>query len=93
MPDSRGLCGTQPAVNGLLERSLDALYGESQGITDFAVKLYLFAQERAIESGKEEVTAAVIRSAAQDKPLQRKTNDLREVQFETLLSEYKSLRH
>jgi hypothetical protein len=45
----------------------DALYDESQGITDFAVKLYLFAQERAIESGKEEVTAAVIRSAAQDK--------------------------
>ena len=45
----------------------DALYDESQGITDFAVKLYLFAQERAIESGKEEVTAAVIRSAAKDK--------------------------
>jgi hypothetical protein len=45
----------------------DVLYDESQGITDFAVKLYLFAQERAIESGKEEVTAAVIRSAAKDK--------------------------
>ncbi|MGH9841724.1 MAG: hypothetical protein ACREEM_23470 [Blastocatellia bacterium] len=43
------------------------LYDEAQGITDFAVKLYLFAQERAIESGKEEVTAAVIRSAARDK--------------------------
>lgn len=42
------------------------LYDQSQGITDFAVKLYLFAQERAIESGKEEVTAAVIRSAARD---------------------------
>jgi hypothetical protein len=45
----------------------EALYDESQGITDFAVKLYLFAQERAIESGKEEVTAVVIRSAAKDK--------------------------
>jgi hypothetical protein len=45
----------------------EVLYDESQGITDFAVKLYLFAQERAIESGKEEVTAAVIRSAAKDK--------------------------
>jgi len=45
----------------------DALYEESQGITDFAVKLYLFAQERAIESGKEEVTAAIIRSVAKDK--------------------------
>jgi hypothetical protein len=43
------------------------LYDESQGITDFAVKLYLFAQERAIESGKEEVTAAIIRSVAKDK--------------------------
>jgi hypothetical protein len=45
----------------------DVLYDESQGITDFAVKLYLFAQERAIESGKEEVTAAIIRSVAKDK--------------------------
>jgi hypothetical protein len=44
-----------------------ALYDESQGITDFAVKLYMLAQERAIESGKEEVTAAVIRSAARDR--------------------------
>jgi AAA domain-containing protein len=45
----------------------DVLYDESQGITDFAVKLYLFAQERAIESGREEVTAAIIRSVAKDK--------------------------
>jgi AAA domain-containing protein len=44
-----------------------ALYDETQGITDFAVKLYMFAQQRAIESGKEEITAAVIRSAARDK--------------------------
>jgi hypothetical protein len=49
-----------PSLSGVL-------YDESQGITDFAVKLYLFAQERAIESGKEEVTGAIIRSAAKDK--------------------------
>jgi AAA domain len=43
------------------------LYDEAQGITDFAVKIYLFAQERAIESGQEVVTEAVLRSAARDK--------------------------
>lgn len=45
----------------------DVLYEETQGITDFAVKVYMFAQERAIDSGREVVTAAVIRSAARDK--------------------------
>jgi hypothetical protein len=44
-----------------------ALYDETQGVTDLAVKLYMFAQQRAIESGKEEVTSSVIRSAASDK--------------------------
>lgn len=43
------------------------LYDETQGIADLAVKLYMFAQERAIESGKEDLTSAVIRSAARDK--------------------------
>jgi hypothetical protein len=45
----------------------DVLYDETQGITDFAVKAYMFAQERAIDSGKEVVTAAIIRSAVKDK--------------------------
>lgn len=45
----------------------DVLYEETQGITDFAVKAYMFAQERAIDSGKEVVTAAIIRSAVKDK--------------------------
>lgn len=45
----------------------DVLYEETQGITDFAVKVYMFAQERAIDSGKEILTAAIIRSAAKDK--------------------------
>ncbi len=45
----------------------DALYDETQGITDLAVKAYMFAQERAISSGREKITASVIRSAAPDK--------------------------
>ncbi len=45
----------------------DVLYDETQGITDLAVKAYMFAQERAIDSGREKITASVIRSAARDK--------------------------
>jgi hypothetical protein len=45
----------------------DILYDESQGITDLAVKLYIFAQERAINSHKEIVNESVIRSVARDK--------------------------
>ena len=45
----------------------DVLYDESQGITDLAVKLYMFAQERAIDSGKEIVSESIIRSVARDK--------------------------
>lgn len=46
---------------------VEVLYDETQGITDLAVKLFMFAQERAIESGAEKITADVIRSAARDK--------------------------
>jgi hypothetical protein len=46
---------------------LDVLYEETQGISDLAVKAYMFAQERAIDSGRERVTASVIRSAVRDK--------------------------
>ncbi|HEV7378055.1 MAG TPA: ATP-binding protein [Pyrinomonadaceae bacterium] len=42
------------------------LYEETQGITDFAVKVYMFAQERAIDSKKENITASIIRSASKD---------------------------
>lgn len=45
----------------------DVLYEETQGITDFAVKVFMFAQERAIDSGKELITGSVIRSVAADK--------------------------
>jgi hypothetical protein len=45
----------------------DVLYEETQGITDLAVKVYMFAQERAIDSGNEIVSAQIIRSVAKDK--------------------------
>lgn len=43
------------------------IYEETQGITDLAVKTFIFAQQRAIESGKEKITASIIRSVAKDK--------------------------
>jgi len=42
------------------------IYEESQGITDIAVKLYMLAQWRAISTGHEEITPALIRSVAKD---------------------------
>jgi hypothetical protein len=44
----------------------DTLYDECQGITDFAVKLFILAQIRAIVSGYEKITATIIRSVAHD---------------------------
>jgi hypothetical protein len=42
------------------------LYEETQGITDFAVKLYLLTQCRAIRSGEEQITPDMIKSVAKD---------------------------
>lgn len=42
------------------------LYDESQGITDFVVKLFMLAQIRAIVSGQERLTPDIIRSVAAD---------------------------
>lgn len=44
----------------------DALYEVTQGITDFAVKVYMLAQIRAIATGEETVTAQGIRLVAQE---------------------------
>ncbi|WP_102398907.1 ATP-binding protein [Haloimpatiens massiliensis] len=44
----------------------NALYEESQGIIDIAVKLYAMSQIRAIMSGKEEVTVDLIKSVASE---------------------------
>jgi hypothetical protein len=45
----------------------DVLYEETQGIVDFAIKVFTFAQERAMETGLERITAGLIRKAAKDK--------------------------
>lgn len=42
------------------------LYDESQGITDFVVKLFMLAQIRAIVSGQETLTPNIVRSVAAD---------------------------
>jgi hypothetical protein len=42
------------------------LYDESQGITDFVVKLFILAQIRAIVTGQERLTPNIIRSVAAD---------------------------
>jgi hypothetical protein len=44
----------------------DALYYESAGIVDFAVKLYLLAQGRAISTGIEKITSGIIHSVSRD---------------------------
>jgi hypothetical protein len=42
------------------------LYEVSQGITDFAVKIYLAAQVRAMVTGTEKITKSIIKSVAAD---------------------------
>jgi hypothetical protein len=46
---------------------VEVLYDETQGITDLAVKAYMLAQERAIETEGEVVTAEIIRSVCHQK--------------------------
>lgn len=46
---------------------IEVLYDETQGITDLAVKAYMLAQERAIETKGEVVTAKIIRSVCHEK--------------------------
>jgi len=50
----------------LTEELAQALYDECQGIMDFAVKLYMLAQIRAITTGYEKITPTIIRSVARD---------------------------
>jgi hypothetical protein len=50
----------------LTEGLSHVLYEETQGITDFAAKVYMLAQVRAIVTGEEAVTADIIRSVARD---------------------------
>jgi len=50
----------------LTKELLNTIYEESQGIVDVAVKLYLLAQARAIDSGLEKVTPQLIKKVAKE---------------------------
>ena len=50
----------------LTDKLSEAVYDVTQGITDFAVKVYILAQIRAIVTDLERVTPAIIRSVAAD---------------------------
>ncbi|MFY0744543.1 ATP-binding protein [Solibacillus silvestris] len=45
---------------------IDTMYYESQGIIDVAVKIFILAQSRAIETGTEKVTPALIKKVAKE---------------------------
>lgn len=51
----------------LMPELRDAIYDESQGIIDIAVKLYAMAQIKAIADGTEEITAKTIHTVASEK--------------------------
>jgi hypothetical protein len=53
-------------VSPLTRKLKNVLHEESFGIIDFAVKIYMLAQIRAIVSGVEKITVGMIRSAAKD---------------------------
>ncbi|KMY33742.1 Tn7 transposition protein C [Lysinibacillus xylanilyticus] len=50
----------------LTEELNQTIYEESQGIVDIAVKLFALSQGRAIETGQETITSALIRKVAKD---------------------------
>lgn len=53
--------------DGRVPKSIsDALYRESQGIADFAAKMFMIAQERAINSNFERITPELIEVVARD---------------------------
>jgi len=45
----------------------DLFYEESQGITDIAVKIFMLAQWRAIDTEEEIITPAIVKSVAKDR--------------------------
>ncbi|NFO46724.1 ATP-binding protein [Clostridium botulinum] len=50
----------------LTNKIKDVFYDECQGITAVAVNLFLLAQERALQDGKEELTTGIIRETAKN---------------------------
>ncbi len=53
-------------VEGLTQELSDVMYEETQGIPDIAVKLFAMTQVRAIVTGKERITADLIRKVAKE---------------------------
>lgn len=53
-------------VEGLTQELSDVMYEETQGIPDIAVKLFAMTQVRAIVTGKEKITAELIRKVAKE---------------------------
>ncbi|MFL0164765.1 ATP-binding protein [Candidatus Clostridium helianthi] len=53
-------------ITPLTDKLIDAFYDECQGITAVAVNLFLLAQERALQEGKEEITVDTIRKTAKN---------------------------
>lgn len=51
-------------ISELTDRIKDVFYDECQGITAVAVNLFLLAQERALQDGKEELTIPIIKETA-----------------------------
>ncbi len=53
-------------ITQLTNKLIDVFYDECQGITAVAVNLFLLAQERALQEGKEEITVDIIRKTAKN---------------------------
>lgn len=53
-------------TSSLTPQLSEVLYDISYGITDLAIRIYMASQIRAIETGREEVTADLLRSAYRD---------------------------
>lgn len=51
----------------LTEGFAKVIYDETQGISDLIVKLFVYSQQKAISTGKEELTVELVRSVANDK--------------------------
>jgi hypothetical protein len=64
----------------------DVTYDESQGIVDIAVKVFMLSQVRAIRTGLETLTPAVIKSVARDslRTIHTALDALRRGDYETL---------
>lgn len=64
----------------------DVTHDETQGIVDIAVKLFMLSQVRAVRSGQETLTSAIIRSVAKDsfRTIQTALDALRRGDYEAL---------